>query len=123
MGGESSLRLAIFGSFIWILRAKYRMGIFFGDTYFMDKPAFLIFDQFFGDGGRVNSRYWGQAYVAIKIWPPGISAILINWTSQNLRIVGRYFTFLFIFFWTFRKYCRTPSDAEDLFLLCLPLFH
>ena len=73
----------------------------------MDKPAFSIFNQFFGDGGVgvgvVNSRYWGQAYVAIQIAPPpppppGISAILINWTSQNLRIVGRYFTFLFRFF-------------------------
>ena len=122
--GVSSLKLAIFWSFIWLLRAKYRMEIFFGVRILWIILLFrflIIFWRWGGGGG--NSRYRGQAYVAIQIGPPGISAILINWTSQNLRIVGRYFTFLFKFFWTFKKHCKTRSDAEDLFLLCLPLFH
>ena len=117
--GVSSLKLAIFWSFIWLLRAKYRMEIFFGVRILWIILLFRFLIIFWRWGG-VNSRYRGQAYVAIQIGPPGISAILINWTSQNLRIVGRYFTFLFKFFWTLRNIAKPDQTPKTCFCSVCP---
>ena len=54
--GVSSLKPAIFGSFIWLLRAKYRMGIFLGVRILWISLLFRFLINFLEMGG------WGWGW-------------------------------------------------------------